>query len=171
MYSAFEALVGLAVVEQVTDAVHGVLEDRGGGEHDHADRGIDERDDVEGGHETGDLADEAEVFECFHGDRGAVSTVPSQSPHHGNQRQDAHREADQRRCEATVLFDLLLIGRDDAQHRGESTMRPDSWRLFHLLFDSGNGCLDVFENGRVASHDGFHFLKVLLIPHVVLAHR
>ena len=75
MYSALEALVGLAVVEQVADAVYGVLEDRGGGEHDHADRGINERDDVEGGHETGDLADETEVFECFHGDRGWVSTA------------------------------------------------------------------------------------------------
>ncbi len=31
--------------------------------------------DVEGGYETGDLADEAEVFECFHGDRDPVSTV------------------------------------------------------------------------------------------------
>ena len=72
--SALEAGVRLAVVEQVPDAVHGVLEDRGGGEHDHADGGIDERDDVEGGDKTGDLADEAEVFECFHGDRGAVST-------------------------------------------------------------------------------------------------
>ena len=36
--------------------------------------GIDERDDVEGGDKTGDLAYEAEVFECFHGDQGAVST-------------------------------------------------------------------------------------------------
>ena len=88
MYSAFEALVGLAVVEQVTDAVHGVLEDRGGGEHDHADRGINERDDVEGGDKTGDLADEAEVFECFHGDRGTVSTLP-QFPDHARQRQNA----------------------------------------------------------------------------------
>jgi hypothetical protein len=46
--SALEAGVGLAVVEQVADAVHRVLEDRGGGEHDHAYGGIDERDDVEG---------------------------------------------------------------------------------------------------------------------------
>ena len=73
--SALEAGVWLPVVEQVPDAVHGVLQDRGGGEHDHADRGIDERDDVEGGDKTGDLADEAEVFECFHGDRCAVSTA------------------------------------------------------------------------------------------------
>ena len=38
-------------------------------------RGIDERNDVEGEDKTGDLADEAEVFECLHGDRGSVSTV------------------------------------------------------------------------------------------------
>ena len=73
--SPLEAGVGFAVVKQVADAVHRVLEDRGGGEHDHADGGIDERDDIEGGDKTGDLADEAEVFECFHGDRGAVSTA------------------------------------------------------------------------------------------------
>ena len=73
--SALEAGVGLAVVEQIPDAVHGVLEDRGGGKHDHADRGINEWNDIEGGDKTGDLADEAEVFECFHGDRGAVSTA------------------------------------------------------------------------------------------------
>jgi len=72
--SALEAGVWFAVIEQVTDAVHGVLENRGGSEHNHADRGIDERDDVEGGDKTGDLAYEAEVFECFHGDQGAVST-------------------------------------------------------------------------------------------------
>ena len=38
-------------------------------------RGIDERDHIEGGNQTGDLANEAEVFECFHGDREAVSTA------------------------------------------------------------------------------------------------
>ena len=79
--SALEAGVGLAVIEQVADAVHRVLEDRGGGKHDHSNRWIDERDDVEGGHKTGDLADEAEVFECFHGDRRAVSTAWGLSGH------------------------------------------------------------------------------------------
>ncbi len=34
-----------------------------------------------GGHQTGDLADEAEVFECFHGDRGVVSTARRVSGH------------------------------------------------------------------------------------------
>ena len=72
--SALEAGVWLTVVKQVADAVHRVLEDRCGGEDDHADRGIDERDHIEGGDKTGDLADETEVFECFHGDLGVVST-------------------------------------------------------------------------------------------------
>jgi hypothetical protein len=76
--SALEAGVGLAVVEQVTDAVHSVLEDRGGGEHDHTDGGIDKRDDVEGGDKTGDLADEAEVFE--RGTQKAVITAASKMP-------------------------------------------------------------------------------------------
>jgi hypothetical protein len=52
--SAFEALVWLAVVQQVTDAVHGILENRGCGEHEHADLRIDERDDVEGGNKPGE---------------------------------------------------------------------------------------------------------------------
>ena len=68
--SALEALVGLAVVEQVPDAVDRVLEDGGGGEHDHPDLWIHKRDDVERGNEPGDLADEAEVFVsgfCFLG--------------------------------------------------------------------------------------------------------
>jgi len=45
VWSGLEAGVRLAVVEQVADAVHRVLEDRGGGKHDHADGGIDEWDD------------------------------------------------------------------------------------------------------------------------------
>ena len=68
--SALEALVGLAVVEQVPDAVHRVLEQGGGGEHDHPDLRIHKRNDVERGNEPGDLADEAEVFVsgfCFLG--------------------------------------------------------------------------------------------------------
>ena len=106
----------------------------GSREHDHTDGWIDERDDIEGGDKTGDLADEAEVFECFHGDRDPVSTV-------------------------RLNFRTMP---DEIGHRG--------WRLLHLLFDSGNCSFDMFEGGRVASHDGFHFLKVFLIPHVVFSH-
>lgn len=73
--SGLETLVRLPVVEQVTDAVHGVLEDRGGGENDHADLGIHEWDDVEGGNKSGDFPDEAEVFECFHDDLGRCQRV------------------------------------------------------------------------------------------------
>ena len=73
--SALEALVWLAVVEQVADAVHGVLEDRGGGKRDHADLRIHEWNDAVSGDEPGEFPDEAEVFECFHGEPGAVSTV------------------------------------------------------------------------------------------------
>jgi len=76
--SALETGVRLAVIERAADAVGRVLEDRGGGGHDHADRGIDERDDVEGGHQTGDLADEAEVFEG--GTRKALITAASKMP-------------------------------------------------------------------------------------------
>ena len=38
------------------------------------------RNDVEGGDKTGDLADEAEVFECFHGARDTVSTFSLPQP-------------------------------------------------------------------------------------------
>jgi hypothetical protein len=40
--SALEALVRQPVIHQVTDAVHRVLEEGGGGEHEHPDRWIDE---------------------------------------------------------------------------------------------------------------------------------
>ena len=63
--SALETLVRFAIVQQFADAVYGVLEDRGGGEHEHANRRIDERDHVEGGNKTGDLANEAEVLNGF----------------------------------------------------------------------------------------------------------
>ena len=72
--SAFEALVRFAVIEQVADAVHRVLEDRGGGEHDKTDLRVHKGNDVESGDEPGEFPDKAEVFECFHGDQGAVST-------------------------------------------------------------------------------------------------
>ena len=65
--------VGFAVVEEVTDSVHAVLEDGGDGEHEDPDLGIDERDGVQGGHEAGQLAGEGQVFERFHAP-GFVST-------------------------------------------------------------------------------------------------
>ena len=73
--SALEALVRQTVVHQVADAVHGVLEERGGGEYEHLDRWIDEGDDVESGDETGEFTDVGEVFERFHDGSGAVSTT------------------------------------------------------------------------------------------------
>ena len=60
-------------MEQVADPVHSGLEDRGGGEH--PDLGIHKRNDTDGGNEPGNLADQAEILECFYGDRGAVSTA------------------------------------------------------------------------------------------------
>jgi hypothetical protein len=45
--SAFEALVRFPVVEQVADAVHAVLEDRGGSEDQDAELWIHEGDDVQ----------------------------------------------------------------------------------------------------------------------------
>ena len=55
--------------------VHRVLEEGGGCEHEHPDGWIDEGDDVEGGNESGEFPDVGEVFERFHGDRGAVVHV------------------------------------------------------------------------------------------------
>jgi len=73
--SGLEAGVRFTVIHQVSDAVHCVLEERCGGEHDHPDLWIDERNDIEGGNKSGDLPDEAEVFESFHGAWGTVSTL------------------------------------------------------------------------------------------------
>jgi len=53
--SGLKALVRLAVVHQVSDAVHRVLEERGGCEYENSDRWIDEWDDVEGGNKSGDF--------------------------------------------------------------------------------------------------------------------
>ena len=55
--SALEAGVRQPIVHQVSDAVHRVLEEGGGGEHEHPDRQIDEGDDVEGGNESGEFSD------------------------------------------------------------------------------------------------------------------
>ena len=62
-HSALEAGVRQPVVHQVADAVDRVLEEGGGGEHEHPDRWIDEGDDVEGGDESGEFPDVGEVFE------------------------------------------------------------------------------------------------------------
>ncbi len=81
--SALEALVWQPIIHQVADAVHRVLEEGGGGEHEHPDGWIDEGDDVEGGNESGEFADVGEVFERFHGDRGFCVNVQAavrQSP-------------------------------------------------------------------------------------------
>ena len=69
-----ETGVRLAVVDQVTDAVDRILEDRCGREDEDTDTGVDEGDRVEGGDEAGKLADVAQVFECFHGTLAGVST-------------------------------------------------------------------------------------------------
>lgn len=66
---------GKPVVHQVTDAVHRVLEEGGGGEDDHPDRWIDEGDDVEGGNEPGEFPDVSEVFERLHGDGSGCRIV------------------------------------------------------------------------------------------------
>ena len=56
-HSALEAGVRQPIIHQVTDAIHRVLEERGGGEHEHPDGWIDEGDDVEGGNESGEFTD------------------------------------------------------------------------------------------------------------------
>ena len=70
--SALEAGVRQPIIHQVTDAVHRVLEEGGGGEHEHPDRWIDEGDEVEGGNESVEFPDVGEVFERFQylGQRG-----------------------------------------------------------------------------------------------------
>ena len=67
---SLEALVRQPIIHQVTDTVHRVLEEGGGGEHEHPDRWIDEGDDVEGGNEPGEFSDVGEVFERFHDGSG-----------------------------------------------------------------------------------------------------
>ena len=47
--SFLEAGVRQPIIHQVSDAVHRVFEEGGGGEHEHPDRWIDEGDDVAGG--------------------------------------------------------------------------------------------------------------------------
>jgi hypothetical protein len=73
--SGLEALIGLAVVHQVSDAVHCILEEGGGGEHEHPDCWIDEGDDVEGGNEPGEFPDVGEVFERLHGNGSGCRIV------------------------------------------------------------------------------------------------
>ena len=79
-----EALIHLPVVEQVTDPVHGVLEEGSCGEDDHPNCRFDEWQGVEGGDETGELADVAEILDRFHGVPVALSTA-AQLPDHGDQ--------------------------------------------------------------------------------------
>jgi hypothetical protein len=68
--SGLETLVGLAVIHQLSDAVHHVLEQGGCCKYEHPNRWIDEWNRSKGGNEPGDLPGEAEVFECFHGEPG-----------------------------------------------------------------------------------------------------
>jgi hypothetical protein len=74
--SAPKALVRLAVVDQVADPVGAVFEDRCGGEDQDAELWIHEWDDVQSGHQPGELADVAEVFECFHAPGQPCQRVP-----------------------------------------------------------------------------------------------
>lgn len=91
--SALEALVRLPVVEQVSDPVGAVLEDRGGSEDQDAELWIHEGDDVQSGNEAGELADQADVFERFHGSRAALSSSP-QLADHLDERHQADEQAD-----------------------------------------------------------------------------
>ena len=73
--SALEALVWLAVVEQISDAVHRVFENRGGGKHDHSDLWVNKGNDVECRYESGDLTSKAEIFECVHDNLGICQSA------------------------------------------------------------------------------------------------
>ena len=103
----FEALVRLSIVEQVADAVHGVLEDGGRSEDHDANGRFDEGDDVEGGDEAGELADVAQILECFHGTSEPVSTLP-QLPDHRNEGEDSNCETNDERGDSQVPLDLFL---------------------------------------------------------------
>jgi hypothetical protein len=72
--SAFETLVRLAVVEQVTDAVCRVLEQGCRSKDDDANGWIDKRNDVESRYEAGNFSGEAEIFERLHDNGGDLST-------------------------------------------------------------------------------------------------
>ena len=61
--SAFEALVRLTVVEQVTDAVCRVLEQRCRSKDDDIDRWIDKRNAIERGDQSGEFLYIAEILE------------------------------------------------------------------------------------------------------------
>lgn len=63
---AFETLIRLAIVEQVTDTVHRVFENRSCGKYDHSDLWIHEWNDIQSRNETSNFSSEAEVFERFH---------------------------------------------------------------------------------------------------------
>ncbi len=60
-------MVGLAVIEQVPNAVHRVLEQGGGGKDDDPHLWIHEWNRSKSGDEPGDFPDEAGIFERFHG--------------------------------------------------------------------------------------------------------
>jgi len=64
--SGFERIVLLAVVHEVADPVHHVLEDRGPGEDEEAVLRRDKRDDIEAGDDPGNFADESEDFNGVH---------------------------------------------------------------------------------------------------------
>ncbi len=73
-HSALEAGVWQPIIHQVTDAVHRVLEERSGGEHEDPDRWIDEGDDVEGGNESGEFREVVRYLSAFMATGVVVST-------------------------------------------------------------------------------------------------
>lgn len=88
--SAFETLVRFAVVEQIADAVCRILELRCCSKYDQSDLWINKGNGIESRYEAGDLASEAEVFECVHDNLGICQSAkwrwesalwPSRSAH------------------------------------------------------------------------------------------
>ncbi len=67
-----------------TGPVHGVLEDGRGGEDQDPEFGVNEWDGIEGGDESGDLAEVAENLERFHSDQIPVSTIAPSSEQANN---------------------------------------------------------------------------------------
>ena len=72
--ASYSSLSDLDLYDVIADAVDRVLEDRGSGENEHPDGRVDERDGVQGRDEAGQLADVAQILECFNGTRRGVST-------------------------------------------------------------------------------------------------
>lgn len=66
--SPVEALIGFAVIDDVSNPIGGILKDWSGGKDHDAELGVYKRDGTKGGNKAADLADVAWDSECLHAD-------------------------------------------------------------------------------------------------------